>query len=451
MQQHYPQFQQHCSRRTAQPSQPSSFVAALSEPSWSSTHGAPMPSYTAPSVAHPPVAFVSTVSTSSSTPLASKTTTPSPPPTPQHCQRHSKTSSTSSTASCASCFSSSSSCHSARTRTNTSSNSDVAIAPMTTPVATALPMLEFDIIHHPVKDTLLVVSSLVSTLVHVNDQQYNPLTDPITLFHSRAVPRISIEAYLLRILQYIPFTNEVLLNVLVYLDRIGGLEGMQLQRLQFQQQKEHIPVDLPRPQTTRYAREDALSTRTAISSDTDANQSYASAGHTCTPRAASASHSPRSTTCSSTASASSLPSSSTAHVATAPSPALSTSTLSTSSTISSHSGYSTAATTSSSTTTMTTLTVDTAESANSDAIPPMVPKRVREEGEHVDRDANLRHPLQPKRPKVSSPPTSTGPTAADTPATVPVGFNIHRLLITCLMVASKFTSDLFYSNARYAK
>ncbi|KAG0020679.1 hypothetical protein BGZ80_003793 [Entomortierella chlamydospora] len=30
-------------------------------------------------------------------------------------------------------------------------------------------------------------------------------------------------------------------------------------------------------------------------------------------------------------------------------------------------------------------------------------------------------------------------------------FNIHRLLITCIMVAAKFTSDHFYSNARYAK
>ncbi|KAG0097722.1 hypothetical protein BGZ93_002114 [Podila epicladia] len=30
-------------------------------------------------------------------------------------------------------------------------------------------------------------------------------------------------------------------------------------------------------------------------------------------------------------------------------------------------------------------------------------------------------------------------------------FNIHRLLITTVMVAAKFTSDLFYSNARYAK
>ena len=30
-------------------------------------------------------------------------------------------------------------------------------------------------------------------------------------------------------------------------------------------------------------------------------------------------------------------------------------------------------------------------------------------------------------------------------------FNIHRLLITGIMVASKFFSDVFYTNARYAK
>ncbi|OAQ28407.1 cyclin-related 2, partial [Linnemannia elongata AG-77] len=86
----------------------------------------------------------------------------------------------------------------------------------------------FDVINHPIKDTLMIVSCLLSKLVHKNDSLYNPLRDPITLFHSRAVPRISIEAYLIRILQYIPFTNEVLLNVLVFLDRIGGLEGMQM-------------------------------------------------------------------------------------------------------------------------------------------------------------------------------------------------------------------------------
>ncbi|KAG0016039.1 hypothetical protein BGZ80_009472 [Entomortierella chlamydospora] len=94
----------------------------------------------------------------------------------------------------------------------------------------SVPAPQFDVVNHPVKDTLVIVSTLLSILVHKNDSHYNPMRDPITLFHSRAVPRISIEAYLIRILQYIPFTNEVLLNVLVYLDRIGGLEGMQLQQ-----------------------------------------------------------------------------------------------------------------------------------------------------------------------------------------------------------------------------
>ncbi|KAG0024759.1 hypothetical protein BGZ81_007605 [Podila clonocystis] len=90
------------------------------------------------------------------------------------------------------------------------------------------PLPLFDIVQHPVKDTLLIVSELLAQVIQKNDSQFNPLTDPITLFHSRAVPRISIEAYLARILQFIPFTNEVLLNVLVYLDRIGGLDGMEL-------------------------------------------------------------------------------------------------------------------------------------------------------------------------------------------------------------------------------
>lgn len=86
---------------------------------------------------------------------------------------------------------------------------------------------EFDIVHHPIRDTVWIVSALLSLMAHKNDGQYNPLVDPITPFHSRAVPRISIEAYLTRILQFIPFTNEVLLNVLVFLDRIGGLGGME--------------------------------------------------------------------------------------------------------------------------------------------------------------------------------------------------------------------------------
>lgn len=57
---------------------------------------------------------------------------------------------------------------------------------------------------------------------------------------------------------------------------------------------------------------------------------------------------------------------------------------------------------------------------------------------------------------MSSSTTSSHPPPSSLPVTTLNGFrinsfNIHRLLITCLMVAAKFTSDLFYSNARYAK
>ncbi|KAG0225998.1 hypothetical protein BGW42_003953 [Actinomortierella wolfii] len=48
------------------------------------------------------------------------------------------------------------------------------------------------------------------------------LRDPITLFHSRAVPPISIAAYLARIHRFIPLTNEVLLNAMIYLARLSA-------------------------------------------------------------------------------------------------------------------------------------------------------------------------------------------------------------------------------------
>ncbi|KAG0054817.1 hypothetical protein BGZ83_010379 [Gryganskiella cystojenkinii] len=62
----------------------------------------------------------------------------------------------------------------------------------------------------------------------------------------------------------------------------------------------------------------------------------------------------------------------------------------------------------------------------------------------------------------SSSTSSDCPNGSWTPAPTPVmamtsngfrinSFNIHRLLIVCLMVAAKFTSDHFYSNGRYAK
>ncbi|KAF9986767.1 hypothetical protein BGZ65_006311 [Modicella reniformis] len=110
------------------------------------------------------------------------------------------------------------------------------ITATTTPLFSTAAPSTFDVINHPIKDTLVIVSTMLSTMVQMNDSCYDPSRDPVTLFHSRAVPRISIEAYLFRILQYIPFTNEVLLNVLVYLDRIGGLEGLQQHQLQLELQ-----------------------------------------------------------------------------------------------------------------------------------------------------------------------------------------------------------------------
>ncbi|KAG0320255.1 hypothetical protein BGZ99_004637 [Dissophora globulifera] len=250
--------------------------------------------------------------------------------------------------------------------------------------SSALTPAQFDLIHHPVNDTLLIVSDLLSNLVSRNDACYNPLRDPITLFHSRAVPRISILAYLQRILQYIPFTNEVLLNALVYLDRIGGLQGMKLGQ-----------------------------------------------------RGTLVSMSPFSTT----------PMTSSPHSPSASPLAMSSS-----------KGPDYLRPTSS------------MSCINPDSGLSMVPKRSREEDE-FEAVAAL---VQSKRTRTAQPcalPNTSAvqdsfPSPATTPAIAAVetqspttstngfqinSFNIHRLLITCLMVAAKFTSDHFYSNARYAK
>ncbi|KAF9345271.1 hypothetical protein BGX26_003342 [Mortierella sp. AD094] len=250
------------------------------------------------------------------------------------------------------------------------------------PQPLSVPAPQFDVVNHPVKDTLVIVSTLLSILVQKNDSHYDPMRDPVTLFHSRAVPRISIEAYLIRVLQYIPFTNEVLLNVLVFLDRIGGLEGMQLQK-----------------------------------------------GGTLT----------------STANPSSK--------------------------------------TTGTTTTMTKLMESSAkdpeiyrsESPNSDISLPVIQKRGRSDQEDVversDYNNSNNNMKRARTESVSSTSSSLSSSsvsvvAPSTPVSTPPtpslplpssngfrinSFNIHRLLITCLMVAAKFTSDLFYSNARYAK
>ncbi|KAI9027520.1 cyclin-domain-containing protein [Phycomyces nitens] len=67
-----------------------------------------------------------------------------------------------------------------------------------------------------------IVANLLESIVATNDLL--PCTE-ITHFHSRAVPNINIRAYLLRILKFTPFTNEVFLSLLIYFDRISRIEN----------------------------------------------------------------------------------------------------------------------------------------------------------------------------------------------------------------------------------
>lgn len=49
-------------------------------------------------------------------------------------------------------------------------------------------------------------------------------TTQITYFHSRAIPNISVLSYLTRIHKFAPFTNEALLSMLIYFDRMTKLD-----------------------------------------------------------------------------------------------------------------------------------------------------------------------------------------------------------------------------------
>ncbi|KAF9106417.1 hypothetical protein BGX29_009573 [Mortierella sp. GBA35] len=310
---------------------------------------------------------------------STKTTETTPPTTPQHCQNN----------------------NTSKVSPNTASFSPLPSSAL--PMATNTP--PFDVINHPVKDTLLIVSCLLSKLVHKNDACYNPLRDPITLFHSRAVPRISIEAYLTRILQYIPFTNEVLLNVLVFLDRIGGLEGMQMHQ---------HGLLTPPPQSTTSA-----STIDATFSSSNSNNRMEGPEISCNL-------------------ASSLSASSSSATPTV--------------SFNNSDDSATARTTS--------CTPFTSSCNNSDSSLPMIQKRGRED-EPETADDNKRSKNEAASPASIVPLAAVSPVVPEQQQQQPQltanngfrinSFNIHRLLITSLMIAAKFTSDLFYSNARYAK
>ena len=82
-----------------------------------------------------------------------------------------------------------------------------------------------NIAEFPVPTLLNMVANLLESLIKANDLLVPEKQNNITVFHSRAVPNIKINAYLSRVLQFTPFNNEVLLSLLVYFDRIAKLRG----------------------------------------------------------------------------------------------------------------------------------------------------------------------------------------------------------------------------------
>ncbi|KAH8552531.1 cyclin-domain-containing protein [Umbelopsis sp. PMI_123] len=75
-----------------------------------------------------------------------------------------------------------------------------------------------DIISFPPAQTIRIVAELLENIIAQNDKLPQGV---ITHFHSRSVPKIPVHAYLSRIQKFAPFSNEVLITILVYFDRIA--------------------------------------------------------------------------------------------------------------------------------------------------------------------------------------------------------------------------------------
>ncbi|KAL9553588.1 hypothetical protein MBANPS3_003222 [Mucor bainieri] len=78
-----------------------------------------------------------------------------------------------------------------------------------------------NIVDFPIQHLIKIVSNLLDSMLSTNNQL--PTTQ-ITYFHSRAIPNISVLSYLTRIHKFAPFTNEALLSMLIYFDRMTKLD-----------------------------------------------------------------------------------------------------------------------------------------------------------------------------------------------------------------------------------
>ncbi|KNE67884.1 hypothetical protein AMAG_12599 [Allomyces macrogynus ATCC 38327] len=80
-----------------------------------------------------------------------------------------------------------------------------------------------DLLTFPAADTARFMAALLDTIATANDtaRASGTMPAPVSRFHARAPPPISIHAYLARILKYAPCENAVFIAVLVYLDRMA--------------------------------------------------------------------------------------------------------------------------------------------------------------------------------------------------------------------------------------
>ena len=71
----------------------------------------------------------------------------------------------------------------------------------------------------------IICSHLLARLLETNDRLLPPDADappaPVTRFDARSIPAISVEAYLARILRYAPCEPDVLVLVLIHLERLS--------------------------------------------------------------------------------------------------------------------------------------------------------------------------------------------------------------------------------------
>ncbi|KAL9548328.1 hypothetical protein MBANPS3_005734 [Mucor bainieri] len=95
----------------------------------------------------------------------------------------------------------------------------------TTTSTTITTITTLDIANYPVDSLVDIVANLLDSIIETNDKLIsNTSATTVTHFHSRTIPNIAVYPYLARILKFAPFSNEVLLCLLVYFDRIAKLK-----------------------------------------------------------------------------------------------------------------------------------------------------------------------------------------------------------------------------------